>query len=197
VESIVLSQPISLVKLAHNLIQANITEDGIMIDATVGNGHDTLFLMERAGIKGKVYGFDIQSEAIRSTQARASHHPWRNNLILWQCSHSEMESCIPLHEQGQVKVIMFNLGYLPGGDKAVITHTASTLSALVAAIRLLAANGLLTVLAYPAHVGGDQEADAVHAWCTSLNPAQFAVKRYYLQFAPTRAPVLYTATKLA
>jgi Putative rRNA methylase. len=91
---------------------------------------------------------------------------------------------------------MFNLGYLPGGDKSIITLTDSTLTALTAAARLLAVNGIITLLAYPGHLGGDMETDQVEHWCKQLDSEQFAVETLYSAEPKDTAPRLFVIYKL-
>lgn len=152
----------SLIKHAHQIIQQTIETGDSVIDATIGNGYDTLFLAELVGSAGQVYGFDIQQSAIDATQQRLKNHDAQVKLIL--ANHSDMKQHIPPAQHGKIKTIMFNLGYLPKGDKSIITQTESTLSALNAACELLAQNGVITVLAYTGHQGGAEEADSVEHW---------------------------------
>jgi hypothetical protein len=91
---------------------------------------------------------------------------------------------------------MFNLGYLPGGDKSVITLTDSTLTALTIASRILSPNGIITLLAYPGHQGGDQETDQVKNWCEQLNPDQFYVSIIYSAEHKESAPRLFVIRKM-
>jgi predicted methyltransferase len=168
-------QRISLVNVAHNLISEALGSGAIAIDATVGNGHDTAFLVNQVGPSGRVFGFDIQQSAIASTLMKAD----ADCLTLIQASHALMDEKIPKQHHGKISAIMFNLGYLPGGDKSIITQTASTLTALTVACRLLANGGIITVMAYPGHPGGDVETAQVNDWCVQLNPEQFVVRIFY------------------
>jgi hypothetical protein len=177
-------QRISLVNVAHNLIREVLRPGDIAIDTTVGNGHDTLFLIEQVAPSGKVFGFDIQLAAIESTRARVDSCRTGEiaggdapvqmvNLTLIQANHADMCDKIPERYHGGIGAIIFNLGYLPGGDKRIITQTNSTISALNSASRLLSSNGIITVLAYPGHQGGDLETTEVNNWCTQLDMDQF------------------------
>lgn len=187
---------ISLVNIAHDLIKGILQSGDIAIDATVGNGHDTLFLTEQVGPTGKVYGFDIQQAAIESTQEKFRQTLLSERLILNHASHAEMDNKIPAHFHGKISAIMFNLGYLPGGDKSVITLTGSTLSALTIASRILADNGVITLLAYPGHQGGYMETEQVKKWCDQLDTKQFAVSTIYSTEHKDSAPRLFVIRKL-
>ncbi len=187
---------ISLVNVAHDLIRNILRPGDNAIDATVGNGHDTLFLAEQIAPSGHVYGFDIQQAAIDSTAEKFRQSPLSDGLTLIHASHADMGKKIPAPLHGNISAIMFNLGYLPGGDKSVITLTDSTLSALTAAARLLAVNGIITLLAYPGHQGGDLETDQVKNWCGQLDTKQFEVNTLYSTEHKDSAPRLFVIRKL-
>ncbi len=164
---------ISIVNAAHEFIAAHLTSGDLAIDATVGNGFDSQFLLNQVTLKGKVYGFDIQSEAIAATQIR-THQP--DNLRLFCACHSEMPRFIPASDHGLIKAVMFNLGYLPGGDRATITRSETTLAALEQVLNvLLAPRGVVSIVVYPGHAGGSSEADAVKTWCLALPTQRYHV----------------------
>jgi tRNA1(Val) A37 N6-methylase TrmN6 len=186
---------ISLLNTAHDLIRDIINPGDIAIDATVGNGHDTLFLAEQIAPSGHVYGFDIQQAAIDSTLEKFRQAQLSNCLTLIHASHADMSKKIPANLHGKIKAVMFNLGYLPGGDKSVITLTDSTLTALTAAAQILSDNGIITLLAYPGHPGGDQETGQVKQWCEQLDAMQFTVSTIYSDEHKDTAPRLFVICK--
>ena len=187
---------ISLVNAAHDLIRNSLHPGDIAIDATVGNGHDTVFLAEQISPSGQVYGFDIQQAAIDSTREKFRQTRLSNCLTLIRASHAEMSEKIPADLHGKINAIMFNLGYLPGGDKSVITLTDSTLTALTVATRILACNGIITLLAYPGHQGGDLETDQVKNWCERLDTQEFEASTIYSTAHKDSAPRLFVIRKL-
>lgn len=187
---------ISLVNLAHDLIRDILRPGDIAIDATVGNGHDTVFLAEQVGTSGQIYGFDIQQAAIDSTREKFRQNGLSACPTLILASHADMGEKIPADLHGKINAIMFNLGYLPGGDKSIITLTDSTLAALSVASRILAVNGIITLLAYPGHQGGDLETDQVKNWCEQLNPDHFNVSTIYSTAHKESAPRLFAILKL-
>ncbi len=193
----VIEQPTSLVKLAHRLLAEKIKPGAAVIDATVGNGYDTLFLLDLAKPNGKVYGFDIQANALRLTKDKLQHSPDAACVELIHASHADMAGHIPAPLHGNIAAVMFNLGYLPGGDKHIITQADSTLAALGQAIALMAPGGLLTILAYPGHAGGDHETAKVNHWCERLNPERFVVNLYETARDNPATPQLFVVNKLA
>lgn len=159
---------ISLTERAHELIQLILTAGDVAIDATVGNGHDTLFLAQAVGEKGKVYGFDIQQDALDATYQRLQKFQVENRVSLFHAGHEVIPILLPENIKGNVKAVMFNLGYLPGGDKTRTTQISTTLSALEAALPLLTTGGRITILAYTGHPGGTEETSAVKEWTNQL-----------------------------
>src|SRR5262249_21317060 len=155
----------------------------IAIDATAGNGHDTRFLLECVGASGRVFAFDLQAEALAHT-ARAAGDV--SNLTLFTRDHAEMRDAIPPEYHGHVGAVMFNLGYLPGGDHSITTQPTSTLKAISAALELLRPGGVLTVLAYTGHLGGAEEADAVAKLLGELSGV-FAVREEHAEVGQTSA----------
>jgi hypothetical protein len=189
-------QRTSLLNTAHNFIKKVLHPGDIAIDATIGNGHDTLFLVEQVYPSGLVFGFDIQQIAIESTKEKMKQTNYPNCLALIHASHTEMYKTIPTHYHGNIKAIMFNLGYLPGGDKTIITATDSTITALNSSCHLLSSNGIITIIAYPGHSGGDLETVQVTNWCDQLDITQFEVHVIYSSTDKQSAPKLFVIHKL-
>lgn len=158
-------------ELAHDLIRKFVGAGDRVVDATVGNGHDTAFLLELVGLEGRVYGFDIQEPAIESTRKRIGGSA---NAELFCESHENLKSSL----DGRVRAVMFNLGYFPSGDKTIITRPHTTVEALSQALDILDAPGLITVIVYPGHEGGRDEASAVEKWIESLAPSEVVCSRF-------------------
>lgn len=163
-----------------------------VVDATMGGGGDTQALCELVGEGGRVYGFDIQPDAVARTRERLSQAGLAGRAELICASHARMEEFV--HEP--VDAVLFNLGWLPGGDKSVTTLLSSTLAAVNAALRLLRPGGLITICAYPGHAEGARELEALLDWAARLDghSYQAMVRRYLNQ--PANTPVLIAVTKL-
>ncbi len=191
-----MTRPPSLLQQAHSILQTHIQRGDIVVDATAGNGHDTLFLAQQIAPSGLVYSFDIQAAAINATRNRLMAADLLISVCLIENSHAKMRHYIaPLHH-GKISAIMFNLGYFPRGDKTIITQTDSTLLALNAAVKLLSQNGIITILAYPGHSGGDTETTEVENWCQKLAAEQFSVKVIYSPEHKDTAPRLLVVQKI-
>lgn len=145
----------SILNMVKKICNENINKNDIVVDMTIGNGHDTLFL---AGISKKVFGFDIQSIAVENTIKLLDKNNVYNyelfcvghdkiNEVLWEYKHN-------------IKLILFNLGYLPCGDKSITTNHESTLKAVINSLDMLDNNGLILIVFYP-HPEGKLEAKVV------------------------------------
>jgi predicted methyltransferase len=173
-------------ELARTWIQQALREGDIAIDATVGNGHDTLFLVGCVGATGRVIGFDIQQAAIESARNLLRENRSTLSNVDFHCmSHAKMTDVVTT----LVRAVMFNLGYLPGADHSLITSVAETIPALQAASSQLAAGGLITVVCYPGHPGGEEEMRAVIDWASHLDSG-WQVAKYEKIGTRKSAPVL-------
>lgn len=183
-------------ELAHLMMQQTIKPGDWVIDATVGNGHDTLFLAELVGPSGRVFGFDMQDAALEATAQRVVDHP---QVTLFQVGHEKLAESLATvgiaEGQGQLAGMMFNLGYLPGASKTIITHAETTLKGLDQALGRLRVQGVVTLVSYPGHSGGAEETAAVQSYAERL-PSAFAVSRYHRINTIEPAPQLLVIKRL-
>lgn len=150
-----------LTGLAHSILGQYLSPGQYAVDATVGNGHDSCFLAQQVGVEGKVFAFDIQQQALNITAGRLRERGLEKQVRLIHRGHQQLLDELPPDCRGKIQAAMFNLGYLPHGDKHRITTSSSTLPALEQAGRLLSRGGVISVLAYRGHPGGEEEATAV------------------------------------
>ncbi|MDQ6976634.1 MAG: class I SAM-dependent methyltransferase, partial [Ghiorsea sp.] len=127
-----------LTDIAQTWLNEHIQIGDAVIDATLGNGFDALFLAQSIGKTGTVYGFDVQQEAINNTTLLLQQEPCQQAFSLQ--GHQYMMAHIPQEKHGHIQAIMFNLGWLPNSDKSVITHANTTILALEQSLQLLAPN---------------------------------------------------------
>lgn len=182
---------LSVLSFAHALVRERVRPGDVAVDATMGNGNDTLLLAELVGDRGRVYAFDVQQAALDATRARlhAAGVPDARATLLLR-DHAELADALPADARGRVAAAMFNLGYLPGaGDPRVVTRPETTLRALDAALDMLRAGGVLCVVVYPGHEGGAEEAAAVDGWAAGLPAERFRALTY--RFVHPRTPPPY------
>lgn len=179
------------VKMAHRLVAAVLPEGATAIDATVGNGHDTLFLARNVGSLGKVYGFDIQTEALQSADDRLRAAGCRQQVTMIQAGHETMTE----HIAGPVDAVMFNLGYLPGGDHGQITRADTTITAIEAGMKLLRPGGLMSIVVYTGHPGAAEERESVERLVRQLERREYCVVRMEFVNRSKKPPYLILIEK--
>ncbi len=173
--------------LAQELIRPFIREGDLVIDATCGNGHDTLFLAECVGASGKVLAFDVQEIAIVSSKALLDESGLAGRVEFFHESHAGIGERV---EAGSASSIMFNLGYLPGANKEQTTRSAETLTALAAASVSIKVGGILSVVCYPGHDAGVGESEDVEDWFKAQAAAGWRVAKYAMLGTQRLAPFL-------
>jgi predicted methyltransferase len=179
-------------ELLHLLLGGEISAGDFVVDATAGNGHDTCFLARCVGAEGKVLAIDVQPQAIESTRARLESDGLLGRVALHLGSHADLAE---IAGGESPFAIVFNLGYLPGGDRSIITGREATLAALAAAAEILRPGGILAVVCYTAHSGGEEEAASAQDFITAL--ADFRTARYGTFAVERPVPFLLMSRKLA
>jgi predicted methyltransferase len=181
----------NITDVAKEIVAQYIHKGDCAIDATMGNGYDTLFLAEKVGVEGKVYSFDIQTEAIESTRLKLEEKNLKSQVELILDSHSLLNDYVKV----PVKVCMFNLGYLPNGDKSIITRQETTLNAIGQALNLLKSEGLLSIISYYGHPTGQEEKEGVEGYLQKLDSKLFQVVSYRQINRKNAPPILYVVYK--
>ena len=175
-----------LTRLAQEAVAAVLQPGDVAIDATVGNGFDSCFLAEQVGPAGRVVGFDVQQSAIEATQKRLAAHDLSNVQL-----HLESHEHLARHVESQtVAAVMFNLGYLPKSDHAIITMAETSAAAIAEALSVLRPGGILTVLSYRGHEGGMEEFRAVERLFSGLAD-RYHLRRIDSTPAKPTSPVLF------
>jgi SAM-dependent methyltransferase len=170
---------------AHQIIRDHFQDKsrGLAVDATCGNGFDTQFLAE-LGFK-RVIAFDIQAIAISASQERLKL-AGLNQAEFVLANHRTMGK----HINAAVDCVMFNFGYLPTGDKAIVTTADNSVAALAVATSLLSPHGVISLMCYPGHPSGAAEAQAIREWFKTLD-CQWLVKTHLAVSPKPTAPILY------
>ena len=146
-----------------------VSEGDIVIDATCGTGQDTVALAKAIGAKGKVHAFDIQRRALELTEERVQSQGL-GNVELHEDSFCNMGSYLP---ENSAAAAVFNLGYLPGGDRRITTTAEATICGLETALKIIRPGGIVTVVMYDGHAAGADEKSRVMEWAESLDPAVY------------------------
>lgn len=183
-----------LTEQAHQIIQAVVEPGESVIDATAGNGHDTCFLAGLVGPAGSVFAFDVQGIAVQRTTDRLAEAGLRNATVL-QRDHAEIKQAIPIDVHGRIAAVMFNLGYLPGGDRSIITEADSSLAAIQSSLTVVRPGGVVTILAYPGHSGGNDETASVQRLIDELPAADFETSICRSATASKTAPLLFVIVR--
>ncbi|AYG01385.1 tRNA (mnm(5)s(2)U34)-methyltransferase [Lactococcus allomyrinae] len=173
--------------MAHSCLEEIIKPNDIVVDATMGNGYDTLFL---SNLTDNIFAFDVQNEAIEATEKRLSFagknvikiSDFENEKLLTE--NPSVKLILDGHENVRkyvkkpIKAAIFNLGYLPKADKTVITKPDTTLTALSSLTELLVTGGRIALMIYYGHEGGEKEKNAVIHWVSTLNQKTWDVFTY-------------------
>lgn len=163
--------PDSTLAITHAYVRQAVKNGDTVIDATMGNGHDTVFLAKLVGETGRVYAFDIQKEAVGNTAALLEKEGLSRQVTLICDGHEALEQyvCTP------IKAVMFNLGYLPGGNHKIATRFETTAAALEASMRLLEPDGLISLGIYYGGDSGFEEKERLAQYLKEIDFQRFTV----------------------
>ncbi|MGL9748785.1 class I SAM-dependent methyltransferase [Enterococcus sp. DIV0170] len=182
---------LTALRYSHQLLKEIISEGDYVIDATMGNGNDTLFLAELVGSTGHVYAFDIQEQALQNTCEKLADYTDRATLFL--AGHETIEEKIAVDQP--IQAAIFNLGYLPKSDKHVITLPETTKQAMSAILKRLTIGGRMIVVIYYGHEGGEAEKNEVLHFCQALPQEKFSVLNYQFINQKNNPPILLCVEK--
>lgn len=166
--------PLNALGLSHQFMAAHIREGAFCIDATAGKGRDTLFLCRLVGESGRVLALDIQADAVSQTTALLTAEGVASRARVVQDCHSHLgDYALP----GSVDGIMFNFGWLPGGDHNTFSHADTSVAAVRAALHLLKIGGVMTLCLYYGRENGTAERDAILDFLPAIDNRRFTVIR--------------------
>lgn len=177
----------------HHFLQDHVQPGDLCIDATMGNGHDTLFLSQLTGPSGSVLAFDIQQIALDSTRTLLEKHQATDHVTLILDSHSNLHAYA---KPNTVSCIVFNLGYLPSGNHQISTSKETSIPAILQGLELLKKGGLMSLCIYSGGDSGFEERDALLPFLRSLDSKKYLVilSAYYNR--PNNPPIPVFIKKL-
>ena len=178
--------------LAREVLERAVRPGDTVVDATMGNGHDTLMLCEAVGPAGRVYAFDIQQDAVNETEKLLKSRGMLERATLINAGHEQMKDYV----KGPVNAVVFNLGWLPGGDHTVTTFWETTREAVTKALDLLLPGGVLVLCAYPGHPEGDRERQELTGFFAALSNKTYNVLHQRFLNAGPGAPECFVVQKL-
>ena len=166
-----------ITEYVHRMLKQHIEDGDICVDATVGRGNDTEFLKRLVGESGKVYGFDIQKDAIAATTDRMEKAGLINGTWLILDGHENMKNYV----KEKISAITFNFGYLPGGDHNISTRSSTSIKAIEEGLSLLKKDGIMSLCIYSGGDSGYEEKDSILSFLKSLDPKKYLVilSQYY------------------
>ncbi|TCO79799.1 class I SAM-dependent methyltransferase [Marinisporobacter balticus] len=158
-------------EIAQSIMRGILKKGDVAVDATMGNGQDTLFLAKMVKSEGKIFAFDIQDLAVANTKKLLEKNHIYDDVHIIQDSHENIDRYV----SDEIAGVMFNLGYLPKGDHQIITKAETTLVALKKSLKLLKRNGIITMVIYYGHLGGETEKEKIIEYVEKLDPNLFHV----------------------
>lgn len=173
---------------AKKLMEEAVSPGDTVVDATCGNGHDTKFLSELTGPAGKVYSFDIQKAAIDNARELTNGC---GNIEFIHDSHARAEKYI----ETSIQAVMFNLGYLPRGDKSITTEGESTIEAISQLFELLKPGGRIVIVVYHGHEKGKEERDALYRYLSGFPQEAADILEYRFINQRNNAPFILCVEK--
>lgn len=164
--------PLNSLGVTHKFMAEHIKQGDLCIDATAGKGRDTAFLCSLVGDTGKVLAFDIQSSAVEQTQGLIKEKGFQNIASVYLDSHENMGKYA---DKETVDAIMFNLGWLPGGNHNIFSKPESTISAIKSGLELLKPGGVMSVCIYHGKETGTAEKDALLPFFETVDNKKYTV----------------------
>lgn len=177
--------------LAKEIAIKKLQEADIAVDATMGNGNDTVFLARLVGKSGKVYSFDVQSTAIENTKKRIVDNKINTKIELIHDGHENIDKYI----KEKIKLVMFNLGYLPSAEHSITTKAETTIVAVKKSLDMLEKNGVVLLVIYHGHENGKLEKVAIEEFASNLNQKKYNVMKLGFINQVNNPPILIAIEK--
>ncbi|EGO63637.1 class I SAM-dependent methyltransferase [Acetonema longum] len=179
-------------QMARQILLPKLKDASVILDATAGNGKDTLFLAQNTPPDAVIWAFDIQQTALASAETHLRQAGFFHKVrFIWD-SHVNLSE----HIHQPIDAAVYNLGYLPGSDHGITTAPESTVLSLDRLMHQLNQSGLVAIVAYTGHEPGLEEQKAVHAFLQSLPQKDFAVAGWQMLNQMNNPPMLYVIERI-
>lgn len=185
-----------IIPYTHQLLENSVEAGDVVVDATCGNGNDTLLLSRLVGESGHIYAVDVQEQAIESTKRLLASNN-RTNVTYIHDSHAKLDQYLPDDSRGKIGGAIFNLGYLPRSDKQIITHGDSTIAAVETLLQYIRKKALVVLVVYHGHEGGPTEKDTVLSYVRGLDQKKYAVLKYQFLNQQNNPPFVIAIEKIS
>ncbi|MBO8156693.1 MAG: methyltransferase domain-containing protein [Bacillaceae bacterium] len=183
-----------VIPFAHELLQQSVKPGEFVIDATAGNGYDTVMLASLVGPSGHVFSFDIQKQAVDNTVSRLKEQHLEQATVIHD-GHEHLEDYLPEEALFNLGGAIFNLGYLPGSDKQVVTIPETTIAAVESILKHLKEERLCVLVVYHGHPGGEEEKNALLQYLSELDQKTYQVLKYQFINQKNNPPFLLAIEK--
>lgn len=156
----------SILNKVKQIIDKHVKYKDLIVDATIGNGNDSLFISNYLK-EGHLYGFDIQNKALENTKKLLDENHFTNYTLFLE-NNKNIEQKLN-HLKNKISLVIYNLGYLPGGDKNITTNTEDTIKSLKGSLNLLNHKGIILMTIYPGHLEGKKEGEHIIKYLNENN----------------------------
>ena len=156
--------------VSHRIIAEHVMPGSLCIDATAGRGKDTLFLAGLAGHGGHVIAMDIQEDAVRQTRELIASGGYSDCVDVYLDGHENMARYA---SPESADCIVFNFGWLPGGDHNIFTRKETSIAAMTAGLEILKPGGLMSLTVYCGRNNGYEERDAILDYLRHLDDQKY------------------------
>ncbi|WP_059103746.1 class I SAM-dependent methyltransferase [Shouchella shacheensis] len=181
---------LGILPFARSLLEQAVQKGDTVIDGTAGNGHDTVFLAELVGEEGLVCSFDIQQEAIKRTKQRVVEAGVDKQVQLHPFGHERVREVEAIRTSHRLSGVIFNLGYLPRGDKSIVTQPHTTIEAINGLLAYMQPGGIVVLVIYHGHPEGTMEKDELLRFATSLPQQDYHVLQYSFMNQKNDPPII-------
>ncbi len=178
---------LSSLQQSHYYLAKALQPGHLAVDATAGNGHDTIFLARLVAPHGKVYSIDIQEKALARTRKLLAQEGCQHLVKTIRGNHADLAQLV----EEKVQAVVFNLGYLPGGNHSITTKPAYTIAAVQGALQIVNPGGLILIVAYHGHEDGKTEVKELSKFLMGINQKKVTVAKYEFINQINYPPILF------